>query len=58
MNEADKHNIPYESYDNPRIGLDIDRPEDLIEFVSQKSNTKTYSELERLNILEKIKGDS
>jgi len=55
MNEADKNNIPYESYDNPRIGLDIDRPEDLIEFVSHKSDTKAYSELERLNIIEKIK---
>ena len=55
MNEADKNNIPYESYDNPRIGLDIDRQEDLIEFVSHKSDTKAYSELERLNILEKIK---
>ncbi len=58
MNEADKSNIPYESYDNPRIGLDIDSPEDLKEFVSQKSDTMAYGELERLNILEKIKGDS
>ena len=58
MNEADKNNILYESYDNPRIGLDIDSPEDLKEFVSQKSDTKAYGELERLNILEKIKGDS
>jgi len=55
MNEADKNNISYESYDNPRIGLDIDRPEDLKQFMSQKSNTKTYGELVRLNILEKIK---
>jgi 2-phospho-L-lactate guanylyltransferase len=55
MNEADKNNIPYDSYDNPRIGLDIDSPEDLKEFVSQKSDTKAYGELERLNILEKIK---
>lgn len=55
MNEADKKNIPYDSYDNPRIGLDIDSPEDLKEFVSQKSDTKAYGELERLNILEKIK---
>ncbi|MCK5709746.1 MAG: 2-phospho-L-lactate guanylyltransferase [Deltaproteobacteria bacterium] len=58
MNEADKNNIPYDSYDNPRIGLDIDRPEDLKQFASQKSNTKTYSELERLNIIEKITGNS
>jgi len=55
MNEADKNNIPYDSYDNHRIGLDIDSPEDLKEFVSQKNDTKTYFELERLNIIEKIK---
>lgn len=55
MNEADKNNISYESFENPRIGLDIDRPEDLKQFISQKSNTKTYGELVRLNILEKIK---
>ncbi len=55
MNEADKKNIPYDSYENPRIGLDIDRPEDLKVFVSQKNDTKAYFELERLNIIEKIK---
>lgn len=58
MNEADKNNISYESYENTRIGLDIDRPEDLKQFASQKSNTKTYGELERLNIIEKITGNS
>jgi len=58
INQANKNNIPYDSYDNPRIGLDIDRPKDLKEFVSQKSNTKTYSELERLNLIEKITGNS
>jgi len=55
MNEADKSNIPYESFENPRIGLDIDSPEDLKEFVSQKSNTKAYSELMRLKIIDKIR---
>ena len=54
-NEADKKNIPYESFENSRIGLDIDRPEDLVELISQKSDTKTYSELERLSLIEKIK---
>lgn len=54
-NEAEKKNIPYECYENPRIGLDIDRPEDLVELVSQKSDTRTYGELERLNLIEKIK---
>ena len=54
-NLAEKKNIPYACYENPRIGLDIDRPEDLVEFVSQKSDTRTYGELERLNLIEKIK---
>jgi len=54
-NEAEKKNIPYECYENPRIGLDIDRPEDLVELVSQKSDTRTYGELERLSLIEKIK---
>lgn len=57
-NEADNKNIPYESYENSRIGLDIDRPDDLKELVSKKSDTKTYSELEKLNIIEKIREDS
>jgi 2-phospho-L-lactate guanylyltransferase len=55
MAESENNNIPYESYDNPRIGLDIDRPEDLLELVSKRSDTKTYCELERLNIIEKIR---
>ena len=53
--EANERNIPFETYDNPRIGLDIDRPEDLKELVFQKSDTKTYRELERLDIIKKIK---
>jgi 2-phospho-L-lactate guanylyltransferase len=53
--EADKKHIPYESFENPRIGLDIDSPEDLKEFMSRKSNTKAYSELMRLKIIDKIR---
>lgn len=53
--EADKKNIPHESFHNPRIGLDIDNPDDLKEFMSQKSNTKAYSELIRLNVVDKIR---
>ncbi|GJM15667.1 MAG: hypothetical protein DHS20C13_09940 [Thermodesulfobacteriota bacterium] len=52
--EADKNSIPYESYQNSRIGLDIDRPEDLKELVSQQSDTKTYRELKRLGLIQKI----
>ncbi len=53
--EADRLGIPYESFENPRIGLDIDNPEDLKEFMSGKSNTKAYDELIRLNIVDKIR---
>jgi len=53
--EADKNNIPYESFENPRIGLDIDSPEDLKEFISRKSNTRAYRELIRLEIIDKIR---
>lgn len=54
-NLADKKNVSYQCYENPRIGLDIDRPEDLAELVSQRSDTKTYGELQRLGLIEKIK---
>jgi len=52
--EARKRNIPYEVYRLPRIGLDIDKPEDLAYFVSQESNTKTYRELVRIGIIHKV----
>jgi len=54
MAEADNNSISYESYENPRIGLDIDRPEDLKELVSEESDTKAYRELERLGLIQKI----
>ena len=53
--EADRCGIPHESYENSRIGLDIDNPDDLKEFMSQKSNTKAYDQLIKLNIVEKIR---
>ena len=49
--EANIKNIPYKAFKNPRIALDIDQPEDLEEFVSQKSDTKTYNELINLGII-------
>ena len=52
---ADEKNIPYESYENQRIGLDVDKPEDLKELISEKSDTKTYEHLMKLNIVEKIR---
>lgn len=52
---AEIENIPYESYENHRIGLDIDRPEDLLELLSYQGDSKTFRELERLNLIGKIK---
>lgn len=52
---AEIENIPYESYENSRIGLDIDRPEDLLELLSHKCDIKTFRELQRLNIVEKLR---
>lgn len=53
--EADKNNIPYESYENSRIGLDIDRPEDLAELLLHPSDSRTYRKLQKLDLIEKIK---
>ncbi len=52
---ADEKNIPYESYENHRIGLDIDDPDDLKELMSERTNTKAHDQLMKLNIVEKIR---
>jgi 2-phospho-L-lactate guanylyltransferase len=52
--EARKRGIPYEVYRLPRIGLDIDEPEDLEHLASEESNTKTYRELIRMGIIHRI----
>lgn len=49
------NNIRFRVYKNPRIALDIDKPEDLIEFIKIGEKTKTHSTLRELNIVEKIK---
>ncbi len=51
IEEARKRNIPYEIYKLPRIALDIDEPEDLSLFASQKSETITYRELLRIGYI-------
>ena len=48
IEEARKRNITYEIHKLPRAALDIDEPEDLSLFASQKSPTKTYRELEKI----------
>ena len=52
---ADIENIPYESFENFRIGLDIDRQGDLLELLSFECDSKTFEELRKLNIIGKIK---
>jgi 2-phospho-L-lactate guanylyltransferase len=56
IDEAEKRDIPISSYENERVGLDIDHPEDLKIFASEKSDTRTYQLLYRKNILAKITG--
>lgn len=54
ISEAERRNIPYEIHKVPRIALDIDEPEDLALFASQESPTKTYRELIRIGIAERV----
>ncbi len=51
IEEARKKNIPYEIHKLPRVALDIDEPEDLSLFASQKSETITYGELIRIRFI-------
>ncbi|MGE5445049.1 MAG: 2-phospho-L-lactate guanylyltransferase [Ignavibacteriales bacterium] len=51
INEARQGNIPYEVYNLPRVALDIDEPEDLALFASEKSHTKAYEELIRIGYI-------
>ncbi len=55
MDEAGKKGIAIEYYDNERVGLDIDHPEDLKLFASKESDTRTYRLLVSKNILGKIR---
>lgn len=54
IDEAGKRNVRIETCENARIALDIDHPDDLREFVSEKSSTRTYELLSRMELLEKI----
>jgi 2-phospho-L-lactate guanylyltransferase len=56
IEEAEKKGIRIEYYENERVGLDIDHPDDLKIFASKKSDTRTYELLLSKNILGKISG--
>lgn len=54
--EAARQGVRIESFENPRIALDIDHPEDLKEFASVESDTVTRRLLSRLGLVDKITG--
>lgn len=56
LDEAARRNIKIDSFENPRIALDIDNPVDLREFASIKSDTKAYELLSGMNLLNKVAG--
>ena len=49
------NNIRFRVYKNPRIALDIDKPEDLVEFIKIGKHTKTFNMLHKLHLVEKIR---
>ena len=54
--EAAGRGVRVESFENPRIALDIDHPEDLREFLSVKSDTVTRRLLSRMGLADKVTG--
>lgn len=54
IQEAEARGIPFEIFRLPRIALDIDEPGDLQYLATQKMNTKTFAELIRIGVVEKI----
>lgn len=50
--EADKKNIPYETYEIPNIALDIDEPKDFKYLKIHGLHTKAFKELVRLGLAE------
>ena len=54
IDESRQRNIPYEVYKLSKVALDIDEPEDLTLFASRKSHTKTYKELVKMGIIQRI----
>lgn len=56
MEEARERGIYFEIYRNSRIALDIDTPDDLNEFLSEESSTKTLELLNALDVTGKKVG--
>jgi len=55
IKEAMMRGIHFEVYRSKRIALDIDTPEDLIDFVNLKSDTLSYKSLMRTAIVYRLK---
>ena len=53
MDEARERGIHCDTFRNSRIALDIDHPDDLEEFLSEKSDTKTFEVLSEMNLVSK-----
>lgn len=56
IDEAQKKNVSIETIDNASIALDIDLPDDLSVFASQRSDTRAYMLLMKMDLLEKVTG--
>lgn len=54
--EAADRGVRIECFENPRIALDIDHPEDLREFLSVKSDTVTRRLISRMGLIDKVTG--
>jgi 2-phospho-L-lactate guanylyltransferase len=58
IDAAVKRGIPVEIYRSKRVALDIDRPEDLIDFINLKPATLSYKSLMRIAIAERLRASS
>jgi len=58
MKKAMMRGIHFEVYRSKRIALDIDTPEDLIDFVNLKSDTLSYKSLMRIAVVYRLRVSS
>lgn len=56
IDEAQKRNVNVETFENERIALDIDHPDDLSAFASRESDTRAYKLLMSMDLLKKVAG--
>lgn len=56
IDEAQSRNVSVETFENARIALDIDHPDDLSAFASRSSDTRAYKLLMSMDLLKKVAG--